>query len=76
MADKDNRYYEDEREDERAGQSYEPADEPVYEDEAAQGVAAVKNMATGEQLSLTPEAAAAHINAALEGRRRGRVIVG
>ena len=37
MADKDNRYYEDEREDERAGQSYEPADEPVYEDEAAQG---------------------------------------
>ena len=37
MADKDNRYYEDDREDERAGQSYEPADEPVYEDEAAQG---------------------------------------
>lgn len=37
MADKNNRYYEDEREDERAGQSYEPADEPVYEDEAAQG---------------------------------------
>lgn len=37
MADKDNRYYKDEREDERAGQSYEPADEPVYEDEAAQG---------------------------------------
>jgi vacuolar-type H+-ATPase subunit H len=33
MADKDNRYYEDEREDERAGQSYEPADEPVYEEE-------------------------------------------
>lgn len=33
MADKDNRYYEDEREDGRAGQSYEPADEPVYEDE-------------------------------------------
>lgn len=37
MADKDNRYYEDEREDERAGQSYEPADEPIYEDEEAQG---------------------------------------
>lgn len=36
MADKDNRYYEDEREDERAGQSYEPADEPVYEDEEEQ----------------------------------------
>ena len=33
MADKDNRYYEDEREDDRAGQSYEPADEPAYEDE-------------------------------------------
>ncbi len=36
MTDKDNRYYEDEREDERAGQSYEPADEPIYEDEEAQ----------------------------------------
>lgn len=36
MADKDNRYYEDEREEERAGQSYEPADEPVYEDEEEQ----------------------------------------
>ena len=36
MADNGNRYYEDEREDERAGQSYEPADEPVYEDDEVQ----------------------------------------
>ena len=59
-----------------AGKSGIPFALILGEDEAAQGVAAVKNMATGEQLSLTPEAAAAHINAALEGRRRGRVIVG
>lgn len=37
MADNDNRYYEDEREDSRAGQSYEPADEPIYEDDEQQG---------------------------------------
>ena len=59
-----------------AGKSGIPFALILGEDEAAQGVVAVKNMATGEQLSLTPEAAAAHINAALEGRRRGRVIVG
>ncbi len=46
------------------------------EDEAARGEVAVKNMATGEQLSLTPQAAAAHIHAVLEGRRHGRVILG
>ena len=59
-----------------AGKSGIPFALILGEDAAAQGVVAVKNMATGEQLSLTPEAAAAHINAALEGRRRGRVIVG
>ena len=59
-----------------AGKSGIPFALILGEDEAAQGVVAVKNMATGEQLSLTPEEAAAHINAALEGRRRGRVIVG
>ena len=35
------------------------------EDELAQGKCSVKNMATGEQLLLTPEAAAYHIQKAL-----------
>ncbi len=37
------------------------------EDEIAEGVCSVKNMVTGEQLKLTPEAAAAHILAGLAG---------
>ncbi len=35
------------------------------EDEISEGVCSVKNMATGEQQKLTPEAAAAHIKAAV-----------
>ena len=35
------------------------------EDEIAEGKCSVKNMATGEQLKLTPAEAAAHIKAAL-----------
>ena len=43
--------------------------------EAAEGVAAVKDMATGEQRKLPPADAAAHILAALEARKACRVIV-
>ena len=46
------------------------------EDEAAKGVVGVKNMSTGEQVSLTPAEAADYINKALESRRSGRVILG
>ncbi len=44
-------------------------------DEAAEGVAAVKDMATGEQRKLPPADAAARIVAALEARKACRVIV-
>ena len=46
------------------------------EDEAAKGVVGVKDMSTGEQVSLTPAEAADYINKALESRRSGRVILG
>ena len=46
----------------------------IGETEAAAGVAAVKDMATGEQESLTPAAAAEKIDAALRSRREGTLI--
>ena len=47
----------------------------IGSDEAAEGVAGVKDMTTGEQQKLAPAAAAEHILAALETRKRCRVIV-
>ena len=43
-------------------------------DEAAEGVAGVKDMATGEQRKLSPADAAAYILSALEARKNCRVI--
>ena len=36
------------------------------EDEIAEGMCSVKNMATGEQVKLTPQAAAEHVRKALD----------
>ena len=46
----------------------------IGETEAAAGVAAVKDMATGEQEALTPAAAAEKIDASLRSRREGTLI--
>ena len=45
------------------------------EDEIAQGVCSVKEMATGEQSSLSAADAAAKILAGLEAGKNGKVIV-
>ena len=46
----------------------------IGEDEIAEGVVTVKNMATGEQRKLTPAQAAETINAELAGRKAAAVI--
>jgi histidyl-tRNA synthetase len=46
----------------------------IGSDEAAAGMASVKDLATGEQVSLTPSEAAVHIHAALAARRACRPI--
>ena len=46
----------------------------IGEDEIAEGVVTVKNMATGEQRKLTPAEAAETINAELAGRKAAAVI--
>jgi histidyl-tRNA synthetase len=46
----------------------------VGEDEAADGMVSVKDLAAGEQVTLTPSEAAGHIHAALVGRRACRPI--
>ena len=66
MADKDNRYYEDEREDDRAGQSYEPADEPVYDDEDTQQDAPEQAEEPAQEESYDDEPAEAHEKTDLE----------
>lgn len=45
MADNNNRYYEDEREDEFAAQGYEPSDEAVYEEDMAEEAPETENAA-------------------------------
>ena len=44
------------------------------EDELAQGVVKVKDLTSGEQLALAPEAAAAHISAGIAARSAGKPI--
>ena len=44
------------------------------EDELAQGVVKVKDLTSGEQLALAPEAAAAHISAGIAARSEGKPI--
>ncbi|MCI7623260.1 MAG: histidine--tRNA ligase [Clostridiales bacterium] len=46
----------------------------VGEDEINEGVLSVKNMQTGEQVKLSPAAAAEHIAAVIKGRNSGAVI--
>ena len=48
----------------------------IGEDEIAGGVVALKNMNTGVQESVTPDAAAAIITAEVAQRNAGAVIVG
>ena len=48
----------------------------IGENEAAEGKVAVKNMKSGEQLTLSADEAAAHINAALRERRLAKLIRG
>ena len=46
----------------------------VGEDEINEGVLSVKNMQTGEQVKLSPAAAAEHIAAVIKERNSGAVI--
>ena len=46
----------------------------IGEDEEAAGLVSVKDMQTGEQLKLSPEAAAAHIAAGIAVKNSGSVI--
>ena len=47
----------------------------IGEDEIAQGKVALKNMATGEQILVTPEAASETVRGALAERAAGAVII-
>ena len=46
----------------------------VGEDEINEGVLSIKNMQTGEQVKLSPAAAAEHIAAVIKERNSGAVI--